>query len=63
MEVDSVTQSICSADPGIDRCYLIFISSSHTMKIHTQFFLTFGLTRSVQDFVDPQCPVVLYLLT
>jgi len=45
------------------------ISSYHTMKIHTLSFPTFGLTRSVRDFVDPriwvdpQRRVVSYLLT
>jgi len=52
-EVDRVTGSIYSADPGVDRHHLISISSYHTMKIHTLSFSTFGLTCSVQDFVDP----------
>ena len=63
MQVDRVTGCIYSADPGVDRHHLIFISSYHTMKIHTLFFPTFGLTRSAQDFTDPQREVVLYLLT
>jgi len=69
MEVDRVTGSIYSADPGVDRHHLISISPHHTMKIHTLSFPTFGLTRSVRDFVDPRnCVdphgrVVLYLLT
>jgi len=64
-----VTGSVYSADPGVDRHHLIFISSYHTMKIHTLSFPTFGLTRCVRDFVDPcncvdpQCGVVSYLLT
>jgi hypothetical protein len=68
-EVDRVTGSIYSADPGVDRHHLISISSYHTMKIHTQSFPTFGLTRSARDFVaprncvDPQRRVVSYLLT
>jgi hypothetical protein len=62
-EVDRVTGSIYSADPGVDRHHLIFISSYHTMRIHTLSFPTFGLTRSVRNFVDPQRQVVSYLLT
>jgi len=68
-EVDRVTGSIYSADPGVDRHHLNSISSYHTMKIHTLSFPTFGLTRSVRDFVDPRnCVdphgwVVSYLLT
>ena len=68
-EVDRVTGSINSADPAVDRHHLISISSYHTMKIHTLSFPTFGLTRSVRDFVDPgncvdpHCRVVSYLLT
>jgi hypothetical protein len=68
-EVDRVTGSIYSADPGVDRHHLISISSYHTMKIHTLSFPTFRLTRSVRDFlgprnrVDPQRRVVSYLLT
>jgi len=68
-EVDRVTGSIYSADPGVDRHHLISISSYHTMIIHTLSFPTFGLTRSVRDFVDPRnCVdphgrVVSYLLT
>jgi len=53
-EVDRVTGSIYSADPGVDRHHLISISSYHKMKIHTLSFPTFGLTRSVRDFVDPR---------
>ena len=52
MEVDRVNGSIYSADPGVDRHYLISISSSHTMRIHTLSFPTVGFTRSVQDIVD-----------
>jgi len=68
-EVDRVTGTIYSADPGVDRHYLISISSYHTMKIHTLSFLMFCITRSVWDCmdpckcVDPQCRVVSYLLT
>jgi len=68
-EVDRVTGSIYSADPGVDRHHLISISTYHTMKIHNLSFPTFGLTRSVRDFVDPcNCVdphgrVVSYLLT
>jgi len=68
-EVDRVTVSIYSADPGVDRHHLISISSYHTMKIHTRSFSTFGLTRSVRDFVyprncmDPHGRVLSYLLT
>jgi len=65
-EVDRVTGSIYSADPGVDRHHLISISSYHTMKIHTLSFPTFGLTRSVRDprnCVDPHGRVVSYLLT
>jgi len=69
MEVDRVTGSIYSADPRVDRHHLISISSYHPTKIHTVSFPTFGLTRSVWEFVDsricvdPQCRVVSYLLT
>jgi len=52
-EVDRVTGSIYSADPGVDRHHPISISSNHTEKIHTLSFPTFGLTRSVRDIVDP----------
>jgi len=68
-EVDRVTGSIYSVDPGVDRHHLISISSYHTMTIHTLSFPTFGLTCSVRDFVDPpncvdpHCQVVSYLLT
>ena len=68
-EVHRVTGSIYSADPGVDRHHPISISSYHTMKIHTLSLPTFGLTHSVQDFVDPrngmdpQHPLVSYLLT
>jgi len=62
-EVDRVTGSIYSADPGVDRHQLISLSSCHTMQIHTLHFPTFGLTRSVQDSVDPQCQVVSYFVT
>jgi len=53
-EVDRLSGSIYSADPAVDRHHLISISSYHTMNIHTLFFPTFGLTCSVQDFVDSQ---------
>jgi len=36
-EVDRVTGSIYSADPGVDRHHLISISSYHTKKIHSIF--------------------------
>ena len=62
-EVDWATWSIYSRDPWADRHHLIFISSRHTMKIHTQFFPTFKLTRSVWDFMDPHDQVVSNLLT
>jgi len=48
-EVDRVTGSIFSADPGVDRYHLISISSYHTMKIQTLSFPTFGLTHSVRE--------------
>jgi len=60
---DKATGSIYSADPGVDRHHLISIYSYHTMKIYTLSFPTFGLTRSVRDFVDPHSWVVSYLLT
>jgi hypothetical protein len=69
MEVESVTRSIYSGDPGVDRQHLIFISSCHTMIIHTLSFPTFALTCSCRDFVDPRycvdphVRVVSYLLT
>jgi len=53
VQVDRVTGSVYSADPGVDRDHLISISSYHTMKIHTRYFPTFGLTRFVRDLVDP----------
>jgi len=53
-EVDRVTGSIYSADPGLDRHHLISISSHHIMIIHTLSFPTFGLTRSVRDFGSAQ---------
>ena len=68
-EVDIVMGSIYSAAPGVDRHHLISISLYYTIKIHTLSFPTFGLTRSVQDFLDPcncmdpQHRVVSYLLT
>jgi len=61
--------SIYSADTGVDRCYLISISSYYTMKIYTLSFPTFDLTHSVCDFVvplnclDAQRRVVSYPLT
>jgi len=69
IDVDRVTGSIYSADPGVYRHHLISILSYHTMIIHTLCFPSFGLTRSVRDFVhpgncvDPQRRVVSYLLT
>ena len=51
-EVDRVTESIYSVDPGVDRHRLISISSYYIMNIHTLSFPTFGLTHSVQDFMD-----------
>jgi len=68
-EVEWATHSIYSGDPGVDRYQLIFISSCHTMKIHTLSFPTFGLTRSFREFlhpcncVDPHGRVVSYLWT
>jgi len=63
MEVDRVTANIFLADRREHRPPLISIPSHHTMKIHTLSFPTFGLTRSVRDFVDPQRRVVSYHLT
>jgi len=57
MEVETVTECIYSADCRVDR-HLISISSYHTMKIHTLFFTTFGLTQSVRNVVDCQFRVV-----
>jgi len=57
------------ASPRVDRHYFISISSYHTMKLHSLSFPTYGLTRSVRDFVeprkcvDPQHRVISYLLT
>jgi len=62
-EVDNLTGSIHSADPGVDRHHLNSISSYHTLIIHTLSFPTFGLMCSVRDFVDLQCRVVSYLPT
>jgi len=68
-QVDRVTGNRYSADPGVYRHHLISSSSYHTMKIHTLSFPTFGLTRSVWDYlnpcnwVDPQRQVESYLLT
>ena len=53
----------------MDSHYLIFISSYYTINIHTLSLPTFGLTRAVEDLVDPrncvdsQGWVVLYLPT
>jgi len=47
-EVDRVTGSIYSADPGVDRHHLISISIYHKMRIHTLSFPTFGLSCSVR---------------
>ena len=63
MELGRVMRSIYSVDPRVDRHHLISISSYHTMKIHTLSFPTFGLTRSVRDFMDPHGRVVSYLFT
>ena len=54
LEVDRVTGSIYSADPGVDRHHLISISSYHAMKILTLCFPRFGLTHSIRDIVDPR---------
>jgi len=51
MEVQRVTGSIYSADPGVDRHHLFSILSYHTMKIHYLSQL-FSLTRSVHDIMD-----------
>jgi len=51
-EVERVTGSIYSADPGVDR-HLISILSYHTMKIH-YLSQPFGLTRSVRDIMGPR---------
>ena len=62
-------ESIYLGHPGIDRHHLIFISLYHTMKIHTVSFPTFGLTHSIQDFMEPHNSMnphgreVSYLLT
>jgi len=53
-EVDRVTGSIYSADPGLDRHHLISILSHHITIIHTLSFPTFGLTRFVRDFGSAQ---------
>jgi len=50
-EVQRVTGSIYSVDPGVDRHHLISNLSYHTMKIHYLSQL-FGLTRSVHDIMD-----------
>jgi len=68
-EVESVTRSIYSGDPGVDVQHPIFIPSCHTTQIHTLSFPTFGLTCSFWYVVDPpHCMdphgwVVSYLLT
>ena len=51
-EVERVTGSLYSADPGVDR-HLISILSYHTMTIHYLSQL-FGLTRSVRNIMDPR---------
>jgi len=56
IEVERVTGSLYSADPGVDRHYLISILSYHTMKIHYLPQL-FSLIRSVRDIMD-QCNCV-----
>jgi len=61
-EVESAMRSIYSGDPRVDRQHPIFISSCHTTKIHTLSFPTFGLTRSLRDFVDPRNCVDPYAL-
>jgi len=66
---DGVTRSIYLADRGVHRHHLSSISSYHTIKIRTLSFPTFGLTKSVWDFmdlhncVDPSRLVVSYHLT
>jgi hypothetical protein len=68
-EVEWAMWSIYSGDPGVDRQHLIFISSCHSTKIHSLSCLTWGLTRTFRDFVDPRnCAdphpeVVSYLFT
>ena len=51
MEVERVTGSIYSADPGVDR-HVISVLSYHTMKIHYLSQL-FGLSRSDRNILDP----------
>jgi len=48
----TVTGSMYSVDPGVDRHHLLSISSYHIIKTHTLCFPTFGLNRSAGDFVD-----------
>jgi len=50
-------------DPGVGKHHLIFISSCHTLKIYTLSLATFGLSRSIRDFVDPHGHVVSFLPT
>jgi hypothetical protein len=67
--VDRVTRSIHLADPRVDRHQLISITCYYITKIHTLSFLTFCLTCSVRDTMDPpncaypQSRVVSYLLS
>jgi len=63
MEVEGATRSIYSGDPGVNRQYLIFISSCYSMKTHILSFPRCCLTHTVRDFVDPHSCVVSYLLT
>ena len=57
-EVDRVTGSIYSADPRVDRHYLISISSYHTMQIHT-----LSSREGPRNCVDPHSRVVSDLFT
>jgi len=52
MEVERVTGSIYSADPGVDR-QLFSISTYLTMKIH-YLSQSFGLICSVRDIMIPR---------
>jgi hypothetical protein len=52
MEVEWVTRSMYSGDPGVARRHFIFLSFCHTIKIHTLFFPSLCLTCSFRDFVD-----------
>jgi len=59
-EIDRLTGSIYSVDPGVAIHHLISIWSYHTIKRLTLSFSTLGLTCSFRDFVDPQHWVVSY---